>query len=100
MPALPRYLYHRSSPENRKSILENGLLGNHDGHWAIYLSARPDTWKSIFPGSDLFRVDTAELEPERFSAVDPSLDELLYWGKPDGEHIAIPKRSVELIEKE
>lgn len=94
---IPDTLYHRTTKLAYDSIRENGLLGPHNGHWAIYLSERPETWAGLHDGDNiLFSVDTRNLDKSKFTFVDPKLDELLYWGKVDGI-IKIPPDAIKPI---
>ena len=50
---IPDTLYHRTTKLAYDSIRENGLLGPHNGHWAIYLSERPETWAGLHDGDNI-----------------------------------------------
>lgn len=88
---MPKYLYHYSPKKNRNSILNNGLIGNHNGGWCIYLAESPDSWK--YAGMDCYRVSTKNLKPSDFTSTGDDIDEVLYWGKVDGI-IQIPKENI------
>jgi hypothetical protein len=87
---IPRYLYHYSPISNHNDILAYGLIGANNGKWAIYLASSPHSWRGLHKSADLWRIDTALLDPSQFSVVDPNLDEILYWGKDNLGKIAIP----------
>lgn len=87
---IPRYLYHYSPISNHTDILSDGLVGKNNGKWAIYLATNPRSWRGLHKFADLWRIDTALLDPSQFSVVDPNLDEILYWGKDNLGKIAIP----------
>lgn len=95
MKKMPDYLYHYSPKENRLSILENGLIGSHNGGWCIYLAENPNSWK--VNNSDCWKVSTKNLDCMDFTSVDEGIDEVLYWGKINGK-IAISKDNIELCE--
>lgn len=94
---MPKYLYHYSPKENRLSILENGLIGSHQGKWCIYLAENIDSWKSS--SMDCYKISTKNLNVDDFTSTDDeNLDEVLYWGKID-DKIMISKNDIELIEE-
>ena len=93
---MPDYLYHYSPKENRNSIMNNGLIGSHEGKWCIYLAENPESWKRL--GNDLYRINTENLNPIDFTSADETMDEVLYWGRIKGK-IAIPKEYIELIKE-
>ena len=73
MKKMPDYLYHYSPKENRLSILENGLIGSHNGGWCIYLAENPNSWK--VNNSDCWKVSTKNLDCMDFTSVDEGIDE-------------------------
>ena len=94
---MPKFLYHYSPKKNRNSILNNGLIGNHNGEWCIYLAEKSDSWKQA--DMDCYRVSTENLKPSDFTSTGDGIDEVLYWGRIDGI-IQIPKENIELFIKE
>lgn len=94
---IPDTLYHRTTKQACTSIRVNGLLGSHNGHWAIYLSKHQDSWAGLHGSNNaLFSVDTHNLDKNEFTFIDPELDEILYWGKIDGV-IKIPPDAVKQL---
>ncbi len=93
--SVPRCLYHVTTPVNARNILKTGLIGDHNGHWCIYLSEFPTSWVGLHHNSVVLKVIVETLNPNDFTKVDPNLDEFLYWGKPDGNTIRIPPELIE-----
>lgn len=77
---MPKILYHVTSVENVKSILENGLKCCHGGHSGAFvsLSERPDS--RMKEGLALLEVDVEGLPHKMTSWVPEGLDEVCYWG--------------------
>lgn len=95
----PSYLWHYLPRINREEIFKNGIIGNHNGRWCIYLSHRYDSWKGLIADWDLWKVSTEHLNIDDFSIVDENVDEVLYWGKC-GNKICIPNSEIILVESE
>lgn len=87
-------LYHVTNPENLDSILKEGLLLEHDGYYAPYisLSEQPDSWMK--EGLALLEVDIDGLDCVISSWNFPpdNLDEVCVWGDIPPERIKVLKQ--------
>ena len=106
---LPKYLYHKSNPLDRKSILEKGLLpsvgDSYSAHWDDRTNLQPliflynhdeisdGEYDSTY-NDDIFRIDTNALNPQ-FLTNDPdsSMTGCYAYGAP------IPNTALKIIYK-
>ena len=82
-------LYHVTRPENVPSILERGLLRNHDGHKSafVFLSEDPDSW--MVNGLVLLGVDVDGLNIRFTTPLIENTDEICAWGDIPPERIKV-----------
>lgn len=80
-----RYLYHRTSSKNVRSIVENGLVPRN----FICLSEDVNSWVTL--GSAAFRIDIGSFMkdfPEvKVTTWLPESDEICVWGKIPAQYI-------------
>ena len=82
-------LYHVTKSENVQSILEHGLLRNHDGHKSafVFLSEDPDSWME--DGLVLLGVDVEGLNVRLTTPLIENTDEICAWGDIPPERIKV-----------
>ena len=90
-----QYLYHVTTKENAKKILQTGLKRN--GALFVCLSEKPTSWWNY--GLKVLRVRITGLKGEMRTWL-PELDEINYWGDINKERISdytdkLPRRFVQ-----
>ena len=90
-------LYHVTKPENVPSILEHGLLRNHDGNKSafVFLSEDPDSWMDN--GLVLLGVDVDGLDVRMTNPCIENTDEICAWGDIPPERIKVLKMKIETV---
>lgn len=78
------YLYHVTTPENAKSILQIGLMRQRAPF--VCLSENPTSWWQ--PGMDVLRIRITGLKGDMRTWL-PDSDEINYWGDINPERISV-----------